>query len=168
MRQFEPITKEIEIISINNETQNTDIANNRNKRTRILFKRNFLEWQLRHAKLYPKQFVWLVESHGYASDLYHKNEEMSGKERFLYKKNDCKQLKHEFVQYLESNFINSEMILIDYIIKQSNMNNVFKKMNDDVKCCILKMLHPLNITKWNLSDLMKFMNCLFGCLKNQY
>lgn len=62
-------------------------------------------------------------------------------------KRDIYQLRCKFVNDLKETFVSRELILINYMIKISNMEKAFSTINNDIENLIVKMIHPLNINE---------------------
>ena len=59
------------------------------------------------------------------------------------------EMRCKFVNDLSDIFLSRELILINYMIKESDMKDKFSKMNNDIANIIVKMLHPLNLNETN-------------------
>ena len=66
------------------------------------------------------------------------------------------QLKKDFIDQIEERFVINEWMLIDGIIKESKMDKIFSKLNNDIKNMIFKHLHPLEIV---LDDKIHNVDC---------
>ena len=80
----------------------------------------------------------------YNSDYDH-NYNVSGNVSLSTSANEMIQKRKDFVKLLKKKFIQRERMLIDNIIKQSQMKQRFDTLNDDIKQLIFKHVHPLRL-----------------------
>ena len=111
-----------------------------------LSKEGFFCYYIDIATKQAREIIANIVYQGFGQDLCYRMEDIDV-ENSDAANDPAWKVKYSFVNYLNKKFVNSEWILINYMIKKSNMKNVFDKLNDDVVNLIFKMIHPLNISE---------------------
>ena len=117
-------------------------ADEQNVRDDTLTKKGFLEFYLRACVERQIHARCDIVRNGLGKELINTQ----------FVKDEKYKIRNEFVLYLENKFIESEIILVKYFIKQAKMINIFNTLNNDIINYIIKMFHPLMLNN-------KYNNC---------